>query len=164
MTDVIFVGQQLVDPLLHVATRVGDGQFRRAGALPVHLAENIGTCERASSGRHVGSPTIMLTLFALLNGRTVQPSAFAFAWMPDRWSHHYRQQVRWFAAPPSVGSGASFPPGPLMGLVATGHRVDADLGGDLGLHLPGALASARHRWQLSLWQWCSVPHVGLVEA
>ncbi|MFC2285945.1 MAG: hypothetical protein ACFNLH_10860, partial [Corynebacterium matruchotii] len=37
------------------------------------------------------------SLFALLHGRTVQqPSAFAFAWMPDRWSHHYRQQERWF--------------------------------------------------------------------
>ena len=36
-------------------------------------------------------------LSALLHGRTVQqPSAFAFAWMPDRWSHHYRQQERWF--------------------------------------------------------------------
>ncbi len=40
---------------------------------------------------------VVRMLSALLHGRTVQqPSAFAFAWMPDRWSHHYRQQERWF--------------------------------------------------------------------
>ena len=40
---------------------------------------------------------VVRMLSALLHGRTVQqPSAFSFAWMPDRWSHHYRQQERWF--------------------------------------------------------------------
>ena len=63
------------------------------------LAENIDTYLNESYlGRHVEfSDDSLLTLFALLHGRTVQqPSAFAFAWMPDRWSHHYRQQERWF--------------------------------------------------------------------
>ena len=35
------------------------------------------------------------------------------------------------------------PAGPLVGLVAAGHRVDADLAGDLGLRLPAAVAPAR---------------------
>ncbi len=39
----------------------------------------------------------LLTLYALLNGRTVQqPTAFAFMVMPDRLWHHFRQQLRWY--------------------------------------------------------------------
>jgi hyaluronan synthase len=38
----------------------------------------------------------LLTLYALLAGRTVQqPSAIAFSAWPDKLSHHWRQQVRW---------------------------------------------------------------------
>lgn len=38
----------------------------------------------------------MLTLYAMLRGETVQqPSAFAFALMPETLSHHVRQYVRW---------------------------------------------------------------------
>jgi len=38
-----------------------------------------------------------LTLFALLQGRTVQqPTAFAFMVMPERLRHHLRQQLRWY--------------------------------------------------------------------
>ena len=49
-------------------------------------------------GRHVEfSDDSLLTLFAALRGRTVQqPTAFAFAWMPERFGHHLRQQMRWF--------------------------------------------------------------------
>lgn len=48
-------------------------------------------------GRPVAfSDDAMLTTFALIHGRTVQqPSAFAFVLMPDNYSHHLRQYVRW---------------------------------------------------------------------
>jgi hyaluronan synthase len=39
----------------------------------------------------------LLTLYALLQGRTVQqPTSFAFMVMPERLSHHIRQQIRWY--------------------------------------------------------------------
>jgi hyaluronan synthase len=49
------------------------------------------------AGREVRfSDDSMLTLFALLEGRTVQqPTAFAFTVMPDNINHHVRQQLRW---------------------------------------------------------------------
>ncbi|MBL8122287.1 glycosyltransferase [Candidatus Saccharibacteria bacterium] len=38
----------------------------------------------------------MLTLYALGSGKTIQqPTAFVFTMMPDRLSHHVRQQIRW---------------------------------------------------------------------
>jgi hyaluronan synthase len=38
----------------------------------------------------------MLTLFALYKGKTVQqPTAIAFNMMPEKFSHHVRQQIRW---------------------------------------------------------------------
>ena len=38
----------------------------------------------------------LLTLYALMRGRTVQqPSAIAFSAWPETLSHHFRQQVRW---------------------------------------------------------------------
>ena len=95
VTDVIFVGQQLIDRSF--MSQLGSVMVDSGGLAAYRcsiLADNIDTY----LGRHVKfSDDSMLTLFALLNGRTVQqPSAFAFAWMPDRWSHHYRQQVLWF--------------------------------------------------------------------
>jgi hyaluronan synthase len=59
-------------------------------ALPVYLGETF-------MGVPVGfSDDSMLTLLALLRGRTVQqPTAFAFAAMPEKFSHHRRQYVRW---------------------------------------------------------------------
>ena len=100
VTDVIFVGQQLIDR--SSMSQLGSVMVDSGGLAAYRcriLAENIDLYMNESYlGRHVEfSDDSMLTLFALLNGRTVQqPSAFAFAWMPDRWSHHYRQQVRWF--------------------------------------------------------------------
>ncbi|WP_141917556.1 glycosyltransferase family 2 protein [Klugiella xanthotipulae] len=59
----------------NISTYLGETLFRR----PVHFSDDS-----------------MLTLFALLRGRAVQqPTAFAFTLMPDRFSHHRRQQVRW---------------------------------------------------------------------
>ena len=100
VTDVIFVGQQLIDRSF--MSRLGSVMVNSGGLAAYRcsiLAENIETYMNESYlGRHVEfSDDSLLTLFALLHGRTVQqPSAFAFPWMPDRWSHHYRQQERWF--------------------------------------------------------------------
>jgi hyaluronan synthase len=59
-------------------------------ALPAYQAETF-------RGRKVHcSDDSMLTLFALLRGRTVQqPTCFAFTIMPEKISHHVRQQLRW---------------------------------------------------------------------
>lgn len=59
-------------------------------ALPVYLGETF-------FGTPVGfSDDSMLTLHAYLRGRTVQQaSAFVFAAMPERFSHHMRQYLRW---------------------------------------------------------------------
>ena len=100
VTDVIFVGQQLIDRSF--MSQLGSVMVNSGGLAAYRcsiLAENIDTyLSESYLGRHVEfSDDSLLTLFALLHGRTVQqPSAFAFAWMPDRWSHHYRQQERWF--------------------------------------------------------------------
>ena len=100
VTDVIFVGQQLIDRSF--MSRLGSVMVNSGGLAAYRrsiLADNIDIYTHESYlRRHVEfSDDSLLTLFALLRGRTVQqPSAFAFAWMPDRWSHHYRQQERWF--------------------------------------------------------------------
>lgn len=59
-------------------------------ALPGYLGETF-------LGRHVGfSDDSFLTLQAYLRGRTVQqPTAFGFAAMPEKFSHHRRQYLRW---------------------------------------------------------------------
>jgi hyaluronan synthase len=59
-------------------------------ALPAYLGETF-------AGRPVGfSDDSFLTLQAFLKGRTVhQASAFAFAAMPEKFSHHRRQYLRW---------------------------------------------------------------------
>ncbi len=59
-------------------------------ALPVYLGETF-------FGRPVGfSDDSLLTLLAYLRGRTMQQStAFVFAAMPERLSHHARQYLRW---------------------------------------------------------------------
>lgn len=59
-------------------------------ALPAYLNETF-------FGRPVRySDDSMLTFFAMLRGRTVQqPTCFAFTIMPEKVSHHVRQQLRW---------------------------------------------------------------------
>lgn len=59
-------------------------------ALPGYLGETF-------LGRPVGfSDDSFLTLQAYLRGRTVQqPTAFGFAAMPEKFSHHRRQYLRW---------------------------------------------------------------------
>lgn len=60
-------------------------------ALPAYLGETF-------AGKRVSySDDAMLTFFAMLRGRTVQqPTCFAFTIMPEKVSHHVRQQLRWF--------------------------------------------------------------------
>lgn len=59
-------------------------------ALPAYLGETF-------AGRRVSySDDAMLTFFAMMKGRTVQqPTSFAFTIMPEKVSHHVRQQLRW---------------------------------------------------------------------
>jgi hyaluronan synthase len=77
-----------------VLVNSGGLAFYRAGvvrdALPAYLGETF-------AGRKVSySDDAMLTFFALLRGRTVQqPTCFAFTIMPEKTSHHVRQQLRW---------------------------------------------------------------------
>jgi hyaluronan synthase len=77
-----------------VLVNSGGLAFYRAGvvrdALPAYLSETF-------AGRRVSySDDAMLTFFALLRGRTVQqPTCFAFTIMPEKTSHHVRQQLRW---------------------------------------------------------------------
>lgn len=60
-------------------------------ALPAYVRETF-------LGRPVEfSDDSLLTLYALLKGKTVQqPDAFAFMVMPEKLSHHFRQQIRWY--------------------------------------------------------------------
>jgi hyaluronan synthase len=59
-------------------------------ALPAYTTETFG-------GKPVQfSDDSLLTLYARLSGRTVQQSSsFVFTEMPEKLSHHFRQQIRW---------------------------------------------------------------------
>ena len=100
VTNLIFVSQQLTDR--SSMSRLGSVMVNSGGLAAYRseiLADNIDQyLGETYLGRQVEfSDDSFLTLWAMLKGRTVQqPSAFAFAYMPDRFSHHYRQQVRWF--------------------------------------------------------------------
>lgn len=99
VTDLLFVTGQLIDrstmsALGSVLVNSGGlaayrGEIVREN-LEAYLHENF-------FGHHIEfSDDSMLTLFSLERGKTVQqPTAFVFTMMPDRFSHHYRQQLRW---------------------------------------------------------------------
>lgn len=59
-------------------------------ALPAYLSETFfGTPVKFSDDS-------LLTLYARLSGKTVQqPTSFVFTVMPEKLSHHFRQQLRW---------------------------------------------------------------------
>jgi hyaluronan synthase len=99
LTDLIYLPSQLMvrggmSVMRSVLVNSGAIAAYRAGAvreaLPVYLGETF-------FGVPVGfSDDSMLTLLAYLKGRAVhQPSAFAFAAMPETFSHHKRQYLRW---------------------------------------------------------------------
>lgn len=100
VTNLLFVTQQLTD---RSAMSMLGSVLVNSGALASYRREvldhNISAyLNEVYIGKHVEfSDDSMLTLFALMRGRTVQqPIAFAFAVMPEDRSHHYRQQIRWF--------------------------------------------------------------------
>lgn len=99
ITDLLFVTGQLVDRSM--MSRLGS-VLVNSGGLAAYRAELVrdnlhAYLHESFFGKHVEfSDDSMLTLFALQRGKTVQqPSAFVFTMMPDRLSHHLRQQVRW---------------------------------------------------------------------
>ncbi len=101
ITDLIFLGmQQLIDrsamsELNSVLVNSGSLAFYRMPVIADALAN--GYTHERFLGRHVEfSDDSFLTLFALLKGKTVQqPTAMVFSDMPQRMSHHVRQQMRW---------------------------------------------------------------------
>jgi hyaluronan synthase len=101
ITDLIFVSnQQLIDRAAmshfgNVLVNSGGLAFYRSDI--VHQALEQGYTRELFFGRPVSfSDDSFLTLFALLQGKTVQqPSAIVFADMPIKLGHHFRQQIRW---------------------------------------------------------------------
>lgn len=99
VTDLLFVTGQLIDRSMMsslgsvLVNSGGLAAYRGATVrdnLEAYLHEDF-------FGHHIEfSDDSMLTLFSLERGKTVQqPTAFVFTMMPDRFSHHYRQQLRW---------------------------------------------------------------------
>ena len=80
---------------LHSVT-VNSGPFALYRSFVIRQAED-GYLNERIAGRPVQfSDDSLLTLYALMEGRTVQqPSAIAFSAWPETFSHHLRQQVRW---------------------------------------------------------------------
>lgn len=99
VTDLLFVTGQLVDRsmmsrLSSVLVNSGGLAAYRAAVVRDNLDAYL---HETFFGRRIEfSDDSMLTLYALERGKTVQqPSAFVFTMMPDKLSHHLRQQVRW---------------------------------------------------------------------
>lgn len=99
ITDLLFVTGQLVDrsmmsSLGSVLVNSGGLAGYRADLVRDNLDAYL---EESFFGRHIEfSDDSMLTLYALQRGKTAQqPSAFVFTMMPDKLSHHLRQQTRW---------------------------------------------------------------------
>jgi len=99
ITDLLFVTGQLVDrsmmsTLGSVLVNSGGLAAYRAAVVRDNLDSYL---HETFFGHSVEfSDDSMLTLYALQRGKTVQqPTAFVFTMMPDRISHHLRQQVRW---------------------------------------------------------------------
>lgn len=99
LTDLWFVTGQLIDrsamsAMGSVLVNSGVLALYRADLLREHLD---GYLNETFFGRPVEfSDDSMLTIFALMKGKAVQqPSSFAFTLMPETWSHHRRQYLRW---------------------------------------------------------------------
>lgn len=98
-TDLWYVTSQLVDrsslsAMGSVLVNSGPLALYRAPIVRANLDSYLG---ETIAGRPVNfSDDSMLTLFARLEGRTVQqPTAFVFTAMPEKVGHHVRQYVRW---------------------------------------------------------------------
>lgn len=99
ITDLIFVTSQFVDRsglsyLKSVMVNSGPIAVYRADVIYENMEVYLG---ETFAGRPVTfSDDSLLTLFALLKGKTVQqPTAFCFTAMPERVNHHVRQYLRW---------------------------------------------------------------------
>jgi hyaluronan synthase len=99
VVDLWWVVSQLTD---RSAQSVLGSVMVNSGPLAAYRASMIrrhvgGYVAETFAGRPVSfSDDSMLTLYALVEGRTVQQTtAFAFMLMPERVSHHLRQYVRW---------------------------------------------------------------------
>lgn len=99
MTDLWFLIGQLVDrssmsAIGAVLVNSGVLAFYRASLLRDNLE---GYLNEEFFGRRVElSDDSMLTIYALLRGKAVQQqTAFAFTMMPETYSHHRRQYLRW---------------------------------------------------------------------
>jgi hyaluronan synthase len=99
ITDLWFVAGQLVDRSALSALR---SVWVNSGPIAVYRAEILrdnlhGYLNETFFGRPVRlSDDSLLTLYALLAGETVQqPTAYVFSLMPQTWSHHRRQYLRW---------------------------------------------------------------------
>ena len=99
ITDLLFVTGQLTDRSMMSSM---NSVLVNSGGLAAYRAQNIrdnldAYLHESFFGHHITfSDDSMLTLYSLNNGKTVQqPTAFVFAMMPDKFSHHYRQQLRW---------------------------------------------------------------------
>lgn len=98
-TDLWYVTSQLVD---RSSLSAMGSVLVNSGPLALYRApivrDNLGSyLAETIAGRPVNfSDDSMLTLFARLEGRTVQqPTAFVFTAMPERVGHHIRQYTRW---------------------------------------------------------------------
>ena len=110
-SELWFVVGQMIDrsamsAMGGVLVNSGALAFYRADLLRRHLD---GYLNESFFGRRVGcSDDSMLTIYALMEGRAVQqPTAFAFTLMPERYSHHRRQYVRWMRGASSGRGGGS---------------------------------------------------------
>jgi hyaluronan synthase len=99
MTDLWFVIGQTVDRSAFSTAR---GVLVNSGALAFYRGELLrkykdGYLAERFFGRRVEfSDDSLLTIYALVEGQAVQQStSFAFTLMPERYSHHRRQYIRW---------------------------------------------------------------------
>ncbi len=99
ITDLWFVTGQLTD---RSSLSVFGAVWVNSGPIAAYRAEVVrdnldGYLTERFFGRHVAfSDDSLLTLYAMVRGRTVQqPTAFAFALMPDRFGHLCRMYLRW---------------------------------------------------------------------
>lgn len=99
LSDLLFQTWQLTD---RSAASTFGSVLVNSGVLAMYrahvLLDNLdGYLAETFFGRPVQfSDDSMLTLYALQHGKTVQqPTSFVFTLMPENFSHHFRQQVRW---------------------------------------------------------------------
>jgi hyaluronan synthase len=99
MSDLWFLVSQLVD---RSANSTFGAVLVNSGVLAFYRGDLIidnleGYTNETFFGRPVEfSDDSLLTIYALQRGKTVQqPTSFAFTLMPEKMSHHFRQQVRW---------------------------------------------------------------------